>query len=302
MVGQGFPKIRVRGGPPGAERWSCEPLSANTEFFADFGVYDVTLTVPSTHAVAATGVLVSSTESPGGTRTFRYHAEDVHDFAWMADPYMDVIRGVAKPGDGGPDVEVRVYFRGEQRAFSQRHLEAAIGTIERMSQAYIPYPWPIMSIVDPPVDAVAGAGGMEYPTLVTTAGDTVFARPGIHLPEYVTVHEVGHNWFQGMLASNEAEEAWLDEGVNEWADGKVMDDLYGTRTSAIDWMGWQSRGVLAAARARGGPGVDPVADRHRGVGVRRQPGLRPGDVRQHDARCCIARARRRRAAPGSPRR
>ena len=75
-----------------------------------------------------------------------------------------------------------------------------------------------MSVIDPPVDAAAGAGGMEYPTLVTTAGDTVFARPGIRLPEYVTVHEVGHNWFQGMLASNEAEEAWLDEGVNEWAD------------------------------------------------------------------------------------
>jgi hypothetical protein len=240
MIGQWFPKIGVRVGPPGSERWSCEPFHSNSEFFADFGVYDVTLTVPSTHGVAATGVLVASTESPGGTRTFTYHAEDVHDFAWMADPYMDLVKGTADPGDGGPPVEVRVYFRGEQREYAHRHLEAAIGTIEKMSAEYGPYPWSIMSVIDPPVDAAAGAGGMEYPTLVTTGGDSVYARPGMHLPEYVTVHEVGHNWFQGMLASNETDEAWLDEGVNEWADGKVMDELYGVRTGAIDWLGWQA--------------------------------------------------------------
>ena len=61
----------------------------------------------------------------------------------------------------------------------------------------------------------------------------------MRLPEFVTVHEVGHNWFQGLLASNEAEEAWLDEGVDDWADGKVMTELYGPQTSAMDWMGWQ---------------------------------------------------------------
>jgi hypothetical protein len=89
---------------------------------------------------------------------------------------------------------------------------------------------------------------MEYPTLVTTMGDTVFARPGMRLPEYVTVHEVGHSWFQGMLASNEAVEAWLDEGVNSWADAKVMNEMYGARTSGIDWMGWQAEvaGLLRA--------------------------------------------------------
>jgi hypothetical protein len=57
----------------------------------------------------------------------------------------------------------------------------------------------------------------------------------MRLPEYVTIHEVGHNWFQGILASNEPEEAWLDEGVNEWADGNVMAKLYGERGSLLDW-------------------------------------------------------------------
>lgn len=246
LVGQWFPKLGVRIGPPGAERWECQPLAVTTEFFADFGTYDVSITVPNTYVVAATGVLTEATEAPGGTRTLVYHAEDVHDFVWMADPYMEMISGQAKLADG--TVEVRVYARPEQKEFARRHLDAAVGAIMNFSAWFVPYPWPVMSIVDPPLEAAAGAGGMEYPTLVTTSGDTVFARPGLRLPEYVTVHEVGHNWFQGMLASNEAVEAWLDEGVNEWADGKVMDEMYGARTSGIDWMGWQAQ-VSALRRA-----------------------------------------------------
>lgn len=239
LVAQWFPKVGVRVGPPGAEHWECAPLQSTTEFFADFGTYDVTLTVPNTHVVAATGVLVSAQETAGQTRTFAYHAEDVHDFVWMADPYMEMIKGEAKVEDG--KVEVRVYARKEQAAFAKRHLEAGIGAIEKFSAMFVPYPWPIMSIIDPPLEAALGAGGMEYPTFVTTFGDSALVRPGIRLPEYTTVHEIGHNWFQGILASNEPEEAWLDEGVNEWADSHVMDELFGTRTSAIDWMGFQAK-------------------------------------------------------------
>ena len=249
LVGQWFPKIGVRVGPPGAERWECQPLHVHTEFFADFGTYDVSLTVPSTYVVAATGVLVAAIEAPGGTRTLTYRAEDVHDFAWMADPYMEVMSG---PGEGrgrhgrGP----RLSPARAAATFARRHLAAGIGAIERFSAWFVPYPWPIMSIVDPPVDAMLGAGGMEYPTLVTTAGDTVFARPGLRLPEYVTVHEVGHNWFQGILASNEAIEAWLDEGVNEWADAKVMSELYGARAQRHRLDGLAGRGRRAPARGR----------------------------------------------------
>jgi len=244
MVAQWFPKIGVRVGPFGAEHWECRPYHAHTEFFADFGTYDVSLTVPSTFVVAATGVLVGATEAPGGTRTFTYRAEDVHDFVWVADPYMEVMSGRALVEDGA--VEVRVLYRPEQEAFARRHLAAGIGAIQSFSAQLLPYPWAVMTIVDPPMEAAAGAGGMEYPTLVTTAGDSVFAREGLRLPEYVTVHEVGHNWFGGMLASNEVLEAWLDEGLNDWMDAKVMAELYGPRGNAVDWMGWQAD--LAALR------------------------------------------------------
>jgi hypothetical protein len=254
LVGQWFPKIGVRLGPPGAERWECHAFHANTEFFADFGTYDVALTVPNTYVVAATGVLAAANEA-NNTRTFTYHAEDVHDFVWMADPYMDVMSGQAKVEDG--TVEVRVVYRPEQKEFARRHLEAAVGAIEKFSAWFLPYPWPIMTVVDPPVDAWMGAGGMEYPTLVTTGGDTVFARPGVRLPELVTVHEVGHNWFQGILASNEATEAWLDEGVNEWADAKVMNELYGPSTSGVDWLGWQAEIAALRRAAASDPGSLP---------------------------------------------
>lgn len=253
MVGQWFPKVGVRVGAPGAETWECQPFQANTEFFADFGVYDVAITVPSTYAVAATGVLTSATEAAGGTRTFKYQAQDVHDFAWMADPYMEVMSGQAKVEDG--TVEVRVVHRPAQRDFARRHLQSGIGAIEKYSAAYLPYPWPIMTIIDPPPEAMFGAGGMEYATLVTTAGDSVFSRPGVRLPEMVTIHEVGHNWFQGMLASNEPVEAWLDEGVNDWAVAKAMAELYGPGASILDWMGWEAE-MVALRRAIG---EDPAA-------------------------------------------
>jgi hypothetical protein len=238
MVGQWFPKIGVRTGAPGFETWSCDVLHVNAEFFADFGTYDVTLTVPQTHVVAATGVLVASADKPDGSRVLTFRAEDVHDFAWMIDPYMDILRGVAKVD--GREVEVRIYHRPAQVEFARRHLEAAIGTIEHMSTLFVPYPWTMMSVIDPPPDAADGAGGMEYPTLVTTAGDSFYSRPGIRLPEYVTVHEVGHNWFQGILASNEVDEGWLDEGVNEWADAVVMSRIYGERGSALEWMDYSA--------------------------------------------------------------
>jgi hypothetical protein len=261
MVAQWFPKIGVRVPGPAGERWHCEPFHLMSEFFADFGTYDVSLTVPDTHVVAATGMLVKVRDNPDATRTLQYRAESVHDFVWMADPYMQTISGTARTA-GGP-VEVRVYFRPSQREFAERHLSAGIGAIEQLSALLVPYPWPRMSIIDPPSNAESGAGGMEYPTLVTTAGDSVLMPEGVRLPEYVTVHEVGHNWMQGILASNEVDEAWLDEGMNEYVDGLVMNRLYGEAAAVIDWGGLRA-GFYAVQAATGAPYGDipePIAQR-----------------------------------------
>lgn len=261
MVGQWFPKIGVLTGEPGRETWHCEPFHRNSEFFADFGTYDVSITVPDTHVVAATGVLARAADNGDGTRTLTYRAEDVHDFAWMADPYMKVLSAETATANG--PVEVRVYYRPGHERFARRHLHAGAGAVREFSRLFLDYPWPIMSIIDPPLDAAGGAGGMEYPTLVTTAGDSILAPEGVRLPEYITVHEVGHNWFQGMLASNEVDEAWLDEGVNEYADSLVMEALYGQGASFIDWRGFRAD-MLPLHAAANGPMRDlpvPIATR-----------------------------------------
>jgi hypothetical protein len=233
MIGQWFPKIGVRVGEPGQEKWHCEPFHLMSEFFADFGNYDVTLTVPDTHVVAATGVLVEARDNQDDTRVLRYKAEGVHDFVWMADPFMEIVKASAHT-ENGP-VAVWVYYRPAQREFAERHLAAAVKTVEWLSKLVYPYPWARMTVIDPPPDASSGAGGMEYPTLVTTAGDSVFFPEGVRLPEFVTVHEVGHNWFQGILASNEVDEAWLDEGMNEYIDNYLMDKIYSEEASGIEW-------------------------------------------------------------------
>jgi hypothetical protein len=225
MVGQWFPKIGVLAVEGGDQRWHCDPYHADSEFFADFGVYDVDLTVPANEVVAATGVLVGVDELTG-RRRLRYHAEDVHDFAWVADPTLRRVVGHAGP------VEVRVLYPPGHEAFAARHLDAARRTLESYGRLFGPYPWSIMTVVDPPWDAALAVGGMEYPTLVTTGGDVDVPR--VHYAEEVTVHEVGHNWFQGLVASNEVDEAYLDEGVNEYANGVVLDDWFGADRSLVD--------------------------------------------------------------------
>src|SRR5690242_21805947 len=100
---------------------------------------------------------------------------------------------------------------------------------------------------------------MEYPTLFT--GDTAWWMPeGLRVPELVVEHEFGHQYWYGMVATNEFEEAWLDEGINSYSEIKVMNDLYGDATSMLNLWGITS-GVAEYERAGYGSAVekDPLA-------------------------------------------
>jgi hypothetical protein len=99
------------------------------------------------------------------------------------------------------------------------------------------YPYESLTIVDPAFGA-EDAGGMEYPMLVTTLSASWLPR-STRLPEAVTIHEVIHQYWQGIVANNEAEEAWVDEGVTQYYEDRVMDQTYGQGSSFVDVPGFR---------------------------------------------------------------
>jgi len=223
FAGQWYPKIGVLDPERG---WQAHTFTLNSEFFADFGDYEVTLDIPERFVVGATGVLVGESVD-AGRRTLRYRAEMVHDFAWTADP--DFVERRAE----WRGIAIRQLLQPEREADAAAHFDAVIAALESMDRRYGPYPWSTLTIVHVPDDA-GGAGGMEYPTLFTTS-DILERRPWwgvIGLDERLsgvmtTVHEFGHQYFQGLLASDEFREPWLDEGMNTFSNGMVFEDWIG---------------------------------------------------------------------------
>jgi hypothetical protein len=227
MVGQWFPKVGVWW----KNAWNCHQFHANTEFFADFGTFDVKVTVPQNEIVGAGGDLVSTTTNSDGTKTLTYHSEDVHDFSWTASPSFTVVED-SWTGSQGP-VKIHLLVSPGHQSSAQRYITAVKGTLRLFDEWYGPYPYDRITMVDPPHGG-ADAGGMEYPTLITL-GTAVHMPQGMLEPEIVTEHEFGHQYWYGMVATNEFEEAWLDEGINSYTEVKVMDALYGKNTSVLNF-------------------------------------------------------------------
>jgi hypothetical protein len=213
FIAQWFPKIGVfwKGG------WNAHPFYPWTEFFSDFGVYDVKLTLPRGFVVGATGRLESKTESPGGSETFRFVQEDVHDFAWTASRRF-LERRSRFEDPGYPPVDVRLLLQPEHAHLAERYLEAAKIALRTYGTWSAPYPYAQITVVDPAWGSASG--GMEYPTLFT-GGASVFAPEELQSPEGVTIHEAGHQFWYGLVANNEFEEAWLDEGFNTYMTSKA---------------------------------------------------------------------------------
>ncbi|MCM3749542.1 M1 family metallopeptidase [Paenibacillus pasadenensis] len=226
MAGQWFPKIAAYNTATSsrAEGWNVHQYHGNSEFYSDFGLYTVRIDAPAGYKVAATGVQTKPAEaSKGGRQLFTYYAEDVHDFAWSASPDF-IVSEEAFSSPGVPGVRIKLYLDPKHKGLAERYMHAAKSALAKYSQWYGTYPYSSLSIVVPPAGA-GGAGGMEYPTLVTAfAADT--DNPGYSL-ERAVVHEIGHQYWYGMVASNEFEEAWLDEGFTSYAEDKVMESEYG---------------------------------------------------------------------------
>jgi len=232
FVAQWFPKFGVyeskgmRYASEGA--WNCHQFHANSEFYSNHSLYKVRITVPKNYVVGSGGLEMSEKESEKdpGEKTIDYRAEDIVDFAWTAWPGYSVFT------DKWKNVNIRLLLPYERREQAERQFKAVKNALEYFDINVGSYPWPYLTIVDPP-SIGDGAGGMEYTTLFTSS--SLYMVPAfLHLPELVTIHEFGHAYFMGIMASNEFEEPWLDEGVNSFWEERIMDHYYGENSSLID--------------------------------------------------------------------
>jgi len=225
MVAQWFPKL-ARREPDGT--WATFPYHGHGEFYADFARYDLTVTTPEQFVVGATGAMLEERASEG-TVTRRFVAERVHDTAFCAWEHF-VERTFEASG-----VQVRILHPPGYESAVERHAYVTREGLARFGRLFGAYPYPVLTVIVPPRGA-EGAAGMEYPTLFLTAGEW-FVLPGVHIgpAEATTAHELAHQWFQGMIATNEVKWPMLDEGLAQWATGELLGHLYGRSRSGLDW-------------------------------------------------------------------
>ena len=223
IAAQWYPKIGVYTD----DGWRCHQYHANSEFFADFGVYDVVIAVPRNYEVGATGVLRNIPEPDEGYKSYRFYAEDVHDFTWVADTDFHEVRARAK------DLRIRLLMQPEHSGeVTDRVLAAVQHGYKFFSRQVGPYPYPILTVVDSPVFG----GVMEYPTIFFTGNFDGYRNPPAPdeaqpvenlFMERLTLHELAHQWFYGMSANDEAQDAWMDEGLTEYITARAFEAKYG---------------------------------------------------------------------------
>jgi Peptidase family M1 domain len=251
LGGQWFPKVGVMW--HGA--WNCHQYHNTTEFFADFGVYDVKLTVPQNEVVGASGVKVGEVNNADSTKTVTYHGDDIHDFAWTAAPRYKVKEAVYQ-AQMGP-VQMRILMQPAHWSQVDRHESILRQSLDHFEKWYGPYPYKTLTLVD--TEPGSAAFGMEYPTFIT-GGTSWFMPVGVYGPELVVEHEFGHQYWYGMVATNEFEDAWMDEGINSYTEVKVLDSMLGENRSVLNMAGATlSERETQRLSYIGGADFDPMA-------------------------------------------
>ena len=229
FLAQWFPKVGVLE----ETGWNCHQFHTATEFFSDYGVYDIRVTVPTGWVVGATGLRQDERDNADGTTTHRYYQEDVHDFAWTTSPdYLDLAARFEHATL--PDVDIRLLLQPEHAEQADRHFEATRAALRYYGEWYGPYPYGHVTVIDPAWQS--DSHGMEYPTLFT-AGARWLAPGDVIQPESVTVHETGHQFWYGIVANNEFEHAWLDEGLATFSTARIMAEAFMPRYHSRRYFG-----------------------------------------------------------------
>lgn len=251
-VGQSYQATQWYPKPAVYDKQGWHPMS-----YLDYGEYyseimenvEVYLRVPENYVVAATGELQTAEERlwlkekaavdgarlwsaadpkvyqealfpPSSTnyKQLHYDAYWVHDFAWFADKRFYVLHDTVLIGRKQDKVDVWSFFTDQQAHLWQHSIDYLKRSTRFYSDHVGPYAYPQVSAVQ---SALSAGGGMEYP-MITVIG----LEPSARSLDLVLAHEVGHNWFYGILASNERDHAWMDEGFNSYYEHRYEQAYY----------------------------------------------------------------------------
>jgi hypothetical protein len=238
MVCQWYPKPAVYD----QTGWHAFPYLDEGEFYSEYGSFKVNITVPAEYVVGATGTLQTQSElnkykelgiennkgakelkyktsTPGKFKTLQYYGNRIHDFAWFASKDFIVRYDTLQ---WAPNDTVQVFSYGQPGGNKQwKSSTSYIKDAVRHYSSWIgKYPYPVVQAVEGPGNL--SSGGMEYPmiTLITSP------KAGAEEMDAVITHEVGHNWFYGILGSNERDHPWMDEGINTYFQFRYEAEKY----------------------------------------------------------------------------
>jgi hypothetical protein len=237
--------------------WNQIPYLTQGEFYSEFGSFDVSITLPENYVVGATGDLQTESEvaflkqkleetseklkevvnwkkegdmsfpaSSSKMKTIRYTQSKIHDFAWFADKRYFVLQGEVELPASKEKVTSWAMFTPKNAELWKKSIEYLNDAIHYYSLWNGDYPYKQVTAVD---GTISAGGGMEYPN-VTVIGNASSANE----LEVVIVHEVGHNWFYGILGSNERVHGWMDEGMNTLNEVRYMQTKYPDNTAMSD--------------------------------------------------------------------
>ena len=207
-MAQWFPKIAEYD----KDGWHANPYIAR-EFYAPWGDFDVSISIHEDYVVAASGILQSQINH-NQKKTWRFKAEDVHDFVWAADP--DYVHDILKVDS--ENLELHFYYQKSSDEMVKNWKKLQDDTAEAfkfINKTFGKYPYSKYSIIQ------GGDGGMEYPMATLITGERTYSSL-----LSVTIHEVLHSWYQMLLGTNESYLAWMDEGFTSFAQNITFLNIF----------------------------------------------------------------------------
>jgi hypothetical protein len=277
QISQWYPKPAVYD----KQGWHPMPYLDQGEFYSEFGTYDVRITLPKNYVVAATGELQDQEEidwiktrasapvrkkvkqpknknaflapanrleeiaSDPQSKTLHYIQDSIHDFAFFADKYF-MVRSADIALPSGRSVKAFSFYRQESAEDWKESLVRVSEAVQFRSSLLFEYPYNSINVVD--ADFGIG-GGMEYP-MISIQSSGLGRQQLLEIIE----HEVGHNWFQGILATNERDHPWMDEGMNTYYNLRFENSSFNKNNAA------RNVGLTRLVRAGETPGTSqPIA-------------------------------------------